>query len=201
MRRGLPLANVGAGLVGLERKTICTSFDARTIFGAGTALGDSAFAGRSICTAAKDWLCLGAGALVGLEIALSGSYMLGMPPSPAAPVLQPILNLILIAAAVSLAPWAEERFFRQQLATAWSVRLGPVWAAILVAFVFAAVQVRPFSFLPAFLLSLGLSGLRLGTNRLYPAVLAHISALMCSGFPPPGSESDPRPAVSFPEML
>jgi membrane protease YdiL (CAAX protease family) len=115
-----------------------------------------------------------AGVLVGLGIALSGTYVLGMLPSPAAPVLHPALNLVLIVAAVSLAPWAEEHFFRQQLPAAWSARLGPAWAAILVAFVFAAVQVRPFSFLPAFLLGLGLAALRSGTNRLYPGVLAHI---------------------------
>lgn len=56
---------------------------------------------------------------------------------------------------LTLAPWAEERFFRQVLVSRWQAPWGK-WAA---AALFATVQFRPLVWLPAFLLGLALTEL------------------------------------------
>ncbi len=96
------------------------------------------------------------------------------------PPLPPLLAIPFGLTAVLLAPWAEESFWRGELFQRWVKPMGVYGSSLATAALFAALQFRPLLFLPAFLLGLGLALLTYHTQRLYPAVLAHMlfNALM-----------------------
>ncbi len=86
-----------------------------------------------------------------------------------------LLNFFL---AITLAPWAEERFFRGLVWETWQARLGPRAAQLASAALFATLQFRPLLWLPAFVVGLVLVELIRPPQRgqpvdLLPAVLAH----------------------------
>ena len=87
--------------------------------------------------------------------------------------------VILAVVSLTLAPWAEEVFFRELLLDHWRTRMPPVLANLSAAAIFAFLPVRPLLWVPAFLLGIGLGLLR-QRSGLSAAILAHIlfNALM-----------------------
>lgn len=87
-----------------------------------------------------------------------------------------LVRVVTLVVALTVAPWAEERFFRGELLARWQPRLGRAGAALATAALFATLQLRPLLWLPAFLAGLGLAFLAQSTGRLREAVLAHAAA-------------------------
>ncbi|MGD0708497.1 MAG: CPBP family intramembrane glutamic endopeptidase [Anaerolineaceae bacterium] len=83
------------------------------------------------------------------------------------------LFVILALVSLTLAPWAEEVFFRGLLLDHWQKQTAPLLANTGVAAIFACLPMRPLLWLPAFLLGIGL-GLVRQRSGLPAAILAHI---------------------------
>jgi len=83
------------------------------------------------------------------------------------------LFVILALVSLTLAPWAEEVFFRGLLLDHWQRQTAPLLANAGVAAIFACLPMRPLLWLPAFLLGIGLGLLR-QRSGLPAAILAHI---------------------------
>lgn len=83
-----------------------------------------------------------------------------------------ILRWVFFLAAISLIPWAEEVFFRGILLDGFSGRLGEPGSIAVTAILFALLQFRLTLFLPALILGLGLTYLRLRSG-LKTAIAAH----------------------------
>jgi len=90
------------------------------------------------------------------------------PASPSLPV-----YIIFVVMSLTLAPWAEESFFRGLLLDHWQTKISPVAANLGVAALFAFLPMRPLLWVPAFLLGVGLGLLR-QRSGLPAAILAHI---------------------------
>ncbi len=141
----------------------------------------------SKATLPRNWL-VALSLLTGLGLWLVSMYVFGLIAAQSflhstgapAPPLPPVLSIPFGLVAVLLAPWAEESFWRAELFQRWTKPLGLYGSALVTAVLFAALQFRPLLFLPAFLLGLGLALITHHTQRLYPAVLAHMlfNALM-----------------------
>lgn len=121
--------------------------------------------------------------LIGLGLWLVGMYVFAlMTAQPVVlisgaltpPALPPVLAIPFGLVAIFLAPWAEESFWRGELLQRRITSPGVIGSALMTSALFAALQFRPLLFLPAFLLGLGLALLAHHTQRLYPAVLAHM---------------------------
>jgi membrane protease YdiL (CAAX protease family) len=91
----------------------------------------------------------------------------------AVPTLATPLLIILAVVALTLAPWAEEVFFRGLLFEHWQTKLSPVLTNLGAAAIFAFLPMRPLLWVPAFLLGIGLGFLR-QRSGLSAAILAHI---------------------------
>ena len=83
-----------------------------------------------------------------------------------------LLRWVFFLAAVSLIPWAEEEFFRGILPDGLSPRLGQTGSVAVAAILFALLQFRLTLFLPALILGLGLSLLRVQSG-MKTAIAAH----------------------------
>jgi len=117
-----------------------------------------------------------AGLLSGLGLWLAGAFLFSLL-VPAAnrqvlPVL-PALHATTLIIALTIAPYAEESFFRGELFNRWQARLGNPLTTLLTASLYGLLQVHPARGLPAFLLGLGLAALTRRTRHLLPAILAH----------------------------
>lgn len=132
-------------------------------------------------TLSRSWLVVFS-LLAGLGLWLVSIYVFGLlttqpfilTSDTLTPPLPPVLFIPFGLVAVLLAPWAEESFWRAELFQCWIKPLGLYGSALVTAALFAVLQFRPLLFLPAFLLGLGLALLTHHTQRLYPAVLAHM---------------------------
>jgi len=83
------------------------------------------------------------------------------------------LSLLLAVMSLTVAPWAEETFFRGFLLDHWQMRMDSLLANVGVAAAFAFMPMRPLLWVPAFLLGLGLGLLRQRAG-LPAAILAHV---------------------------
>ncbi len=119
--------------------------------------------------------------LAGIGLALSAIFVISIQ-SNLIPSIQPldrgfpqsamILRWIFFLAAVTLIPWAEEEFFRGILPDGLSPRLGQTGSVAVAAILFALLQFRLTLFLPALILGLGLSFIRMRSD-LKTAIAAH----------------------------
>jgi membrane protease YdiL (CAAX protease family) len=124
------------------------------------------------------------GGMLGLGLWLVGTFLISvftaqLPEAVTYPI-APLMKVVVLAAALVVAPWAEEMFFRRQLIEQWQPRLG-IWGASLVsAAIFATLQVRPLLWLPAFLFGLGAGVLAQRTKSAWAPAAAHLvfNALM-----------------------
>ena len=83
-----------------------------------------------------------------------------------------LLRWVFFLAAVTLIPWAAEEFFRGILPDGLSPRLGQTGSVAVAAILFALLQFRLTLFLPALILGLGLSLLRVQSG-MKTAIAAH----------------------------
>ncbi|MFN7037641.1 MAG: lysostaphin resistance A-like protein [Bellilinea sp.] len=92
----------------------------------------------------------------------------------------PLIRWVTLLIGILVAPWAEERFFRGELIQRWQPRMGTAAAVLASAALFAALQLRPLLWLPAFLAGIGFAWLRQAYGGLKSAILAHtvVNALL-----------------------
>jgi membrane protease YdiL (CAAX protease family) len=119
--------------------------------------------------------------LAGIGLALAAIFVISIQ-SNLIPSIQPLdrgfpqsatlLRWIFFLAAITLIPWAEEEFFRGILPDGLSKRLGQTGSIAVAAILFALLQFRLTLFLPALILGLGLSFIRMRSG-LKSAVAAH----------------------------
>jgi membrane protease YdiL (CAAX protease family) len=119
--------------------------------------------------------------LAGIGLALAAIFVISIQ-SNLIPSIQPLdrgfpqaamyLRWVFFLAAISLIPWAEEEFFRGILPDGLSKRLGQTGSIAVAAILFALLQFRLTLFLPALILGLGLSFIRMRSG-LKTAVAAH----------------------------
>jgi len=83
--------------------------------------------------------------------------------------------VLLVAIVVIGAPIVEELFFRGLLLRSLQNRWGSVWALLISSFVFGAVHLQPLQFPALVVVGLILGWLTLRTDRLGPAIFAHIA--------------------------
>ena len=116
------------------------------------------------------------GLLTGLAAWLMAVFvysLLADPQNPLSESPSPLLQAVLLATGVLIAPWAEERFFRGEILPRWEISLGRKQAVLASAALFATLQLRPLLWLPAFVVGLALAELTLQTRRLTHAILSH----------------------------
>lgn len=115
---------------------------------------------------------------LGLWLAASFLYLIFAPPSLQnfPPLIITPLRMITFIVALLAAPWAEERFFREELIAKWQGRLGWTGSALASAALFAVLQaqIRTWLLLPAFLLGFGMAQLICLTHSRRAAFVAHI---------------------------
>jgi membrane protease YdiL (CAAX protease family) len=119
--------------------------------------------------------------LAGIGLALSAIFVISIQ-SNLIPFIQPldrgfpqsaiILRWVFFLAAVTLIAWVEEEFFRGILLDGLSPKLGQTGSVAVAAILFALLQFRLTLFLPALILGLGLSCIRLRSG-LKTAITAH----------------------------
>jgi hypothetical protein len=114
------------------------------------------------------------GALCGLGLGLAGGFLLSLElaalPQPLAAVSRPPAAVLILAAALIAAPWAEGTFFWEPLTRAPLPSGNTPWRNITL---FALLQFRPALFLPAFLLGTGAALLARRTGHLWASFAAH----------------------------
>jgi membrane protease YdiL (CAAX protease family) len=84
-----------------------------------------------------------------------------------------LMRVVMLLAALGVAPWAEEMFFRRQLLQQWQPRLGQMGAGLLSALIFAVLQARALLVIPAFLFGLGAAVLAQRTRSALAPAAAH----------------------------
>jgi membrane protease YdiL (CAAX protease family) len=120
--------------------------------------------------------------LSGIGLALAAIFVISIQ-SNLIPSIQPldrgfpqsamILRWVFFLTAVTLIPWAEEEFFRGILPDGLISRLGQTGSVAVAAILFALLQFRLTLFLPALILGLGLSFIRMRSG-LKTAIAAHV---------------------------
>ena len=85
----------------------------------------------------------------------------------------PLIRWATFLTGILIATLAEEFFFRGELISRWQPRWGSVGAALASAALFAALQLRPLLWLPAFLAGIGFSWLIQAQGGLKSAIVAH----------------------------
>ena len=86
------------------------------------------------------------------------------------------LDALVSIAVIAIGPGVlEEVVVRGLLLPSLVGRLGPAWAILASAFLFAAMHVDPYRFLFTFTIGLILGALRLRTGSLWPPIVAHVT--------------------------
>jgi membrane protease YdiL (CAAX protease family) len=121
----------------------------------------------------KEWLALGA--LAGLGLWLAGAFLISLldPATTASARAPSFLNSACLFVGILIAPWAEEIFYRRQLPSRLTPRLGETGAMLSSVLLFAFLQLNPLLILPALLLGAANTLLTLRSGSLMPAILAH----------------------------
>jgi membrane protease YdiL (CAAX protease family) len=118
------------------------------------------------------------GGITGLGLWLAGTFIISIftaqMPDPIHFSFPPLLKVAMLAATLGIAPWAEEKFFREQLLEQWQPRMGNLGASLVSAIIFATLQVRPLLWLPAFLFGLGTARLAQHTKSVLAPAAAHL---------------------------
>ncbi|HEX7735764.1 MAG TPA: type II CAAX endopeptidase family protein [Ktedonobacteraceae bacterium] len=89
-------------------------------------------------------------------------------------VYEPLTTYALLAGSVFIAPFCEELFFRGFVFAGLLRELSPLWAVIVSAGLFAVAHADPGSFVPLFLIGLGLGFLRWRTGSTWASMSLHI---------------------------
>ncbi len=124
------------------------------------------------------WPCL-AGVLAGLGLWLAAFFLQRIFLDLAAPGVNSWPDnagnaIVAMAVAVSVAPFAEEVFFRGYVLSKWKARWGLPLAVVLSSALFAALHFNLLAFPGLLVVGACLAGLTLWTESLLPAILAHV---------------------------
>jgi membrane protease YdiL (CAAX protease family) len=117
------------------------------------------------------------GGMSGLGLWLAGVFVISvftaqLPEAVTFPITR-LMKVVMLLAALGVAPWAEEMFFRRQLLQQGQPRLGAMGASGLSALIFAVLQARPLLAVPAFLFGLGAAALAQRTRSALAPAAAH----------------------------